>query len=69
VRLSLLLWPFAALWRLIASIVTLTGRFVAVLLGLMLVIVGIVLTVTVVGAVLGVPLMALGMVFVARGLF
>ena len=34
-------WPFVALWKLVSGIVTLTGRLVAVVLGLALLIVGI----------------------------
>jgi hypothetical protein len=36
-------WPFVALWKLIAGIVALTGRLVAVILGLVLMLVGILL--------------------------
>jgi len=49
--------------------VKLTGRLVAVLLGLLLLIAGAILTVTVVGAILGIPLLVLGFLLVMRGLF
>ena len=64
-----LLKPFAWLWSFIAAIVRLTGRLVAVLLGLVLMIAGAVLTVTVVGALLGIPLLVVGFLLVVRGLF
>jgi len=64
-----LLWPFAALWRLITAIVVLTGRLVAVVLGLGLIVVGVVLCLTGIGAIIGVPLIALGLLLVGRGLF
>ena len=65
----LLLWPVVALWRLVTFVVALTGRLIAVVLGLVLIVIGGILTVTVVGAVVGLPLMALGLLLVARGFF
>ena len=35
------LWPFAALWKLLAVIVEMTGRFVAMVLGVVFFMVGI----------------------------
>jgi hypothetical protein len=64
-----LLRPFIWLWNLIATIVMLTGRFVAVLIGLVLILVGAILTVTVVGAIAGIPLLVLGVLLVIRGLW
>ncbi|MCL4562971.1 MAG: hypothetical protein M1281_20450 [Chloroflexi bacterium] len=64
-----LLWPFYALWMLVAGIIRLTGRLVAVILGVVFLIVGGILTVTVVGAVLGIPLMILGFLIILRGFF
>ena len=64
-----LLLPFAWLWNFIAAIVRLTGRLVAVLLGLLLMVAGAILTVTVVGALLGIPLLVVGFLLVVRGLF
>ena len=63
------LWPFKALWDLIVWIVTLTGRFVAVILGLVLILVGVILTVTIVGAIVGIPLAVIGLLLVIRGLW
>ncbi|NIW48358.1 MAG: hypothetical protein GWN30_27495, partial [Gammaproteobacteria bacterium] len=42
------LWPFWAIWRLLTWIVRLTGRLIAILLGLVMIIVGAVLSITVV---------------------
>ncbi len=64
-----LLWPFVALWRLLAGIVEITGRLVAVILGAVLMIVGAVVSLTVVGAVVGIPLAILGFLLILRGLF
>ncbi len=63
------LWPFAALWRLLATIVGLTGRFVAMVLGLVLIVVGLVVSLTIVGAIIGIPLAIIGFMLVLRGIF
>ncbi len=63
------LWPFVAFFALLGAIVNLVGRFVAILLGLVLMAVGVILSLTIVGAVVGIPLMLLGFSLVVRGLF
>jgi hypothetical protein len=63
------LWPFWALWQLVSWILQLTGRLVAVLLGLFLMAAGGLLTVTVIGAIMGIPLFIIGLLLVFRGLF
>jgi hypothetical protein len=68
-RTPWILWPFVALWRLLAGIVEITGRLVAVILGAVLMIVGIIVSLTVVGAIVGVPLAILGFLVILRGLF
>jgi hypothetical protein len=65
----LILWPFVALWRLVVLIVELTGRLVAVVLGGVLMIVGVVVSLTIIGAIVGIPLAILGFMLVLRGLF
>jgi hypothetical protein len=62
-------WPFVALWKLVAGIVALTGRLVAVILGFVLLIAGILVSLTVVGAIVGIPLAIIGFLLVLRGLF
>jgi hypothetical protein len=47
----------------------LTGRFVAAILGLVFMIVGTILTVTVVGAVIGLPLILFGFMLMVRSIF
>jgi len=61
--------PFIALWKLITGIVEFTGRLVAVILGFVLLLVGIIVSLTVVGAIVGIPLAILGFLLVLRGLF
>jgi len=63
------LWPFAALWKLLAVIVELTGRFVAMVLGIVLIIVGVIVSLTIVGAIVGVPLAIIGLLLLFRGMF
>jgi hypothetical protein len=62
-------WPFWALWRLVSWIVIFAGRLVAVVLGGVLMIAGILLSITIIGALLGIPLFILGILLVFRGLF
>jgi hypothetical protein len=64
-----ILWPFAALWDLLAFVLRATGRLVGVLLGLTLMIVGLLVTVTVIGAPLGIPLAVFGFLLLLRSLF
>jgi hypothetical protein len=66
---SCLLWPFWAMWRFVASIVEVTGRLVAMIIGLVLMIVGLVLTLTIVGGIVGIPLIVFGFLLMIRGLW
>jgi hypothetical protein len=68
-HVSIFVWPFYALWKLVSGILLLTGRLVAVILGLVLMIAGIILIVTVVGAIIGIPLTIIGFLLVLRGIF
>jgi hypothetical protein len=63
------LWPFHALWRLVGFVLAATGRVVCGVLGLALIAVGVVLSLSVVGAPLGVPLAVLGFLLLVRALF
>ena len=63
------LWPFWAIWKLVATIIELTGRLVGMILGAVFILVGVILTITVVGAVLGIPLALFGLLLMVRSLF
>jgi hypothetical protein len=63
------LWPFAAVWELLAMVLNVTGRLLAAVLGVALMVVGIVLIVTVVGAPLGIPFVILGLLLMIRSIF
>jgi hypothetical protein len=64
-----ILWPFVGLWKLLAGIIELTGRLVAAALGLVLMIVGVILTLTIIGAIVGIPLIIFGSLLILRGFF
>jgi hypothetical protein len=68
-RIPWYLWPFAALWKLLAVIVEMTGRFVAMLIGILLMIVGVLLSLTLIGAIIGVPLAIVGLLLFIKGIF
>jgi hypothetical protein len=61
--------PFWAIWKLVEGIVLFAGRLVAVVLGGVLMLAGILVSLTVIGAVIGIPLAILGFLLVLRGLF
>ncbi len=63
------LWPFAAIWKLLAVIVELTGRLVAMVLGIVLIIVGLLVSLTIVGAIVGIPLAIVGLLLFLKGMF
>jgi uncharacterized membrane protein HdeD (DUF308 family) len=65
----LVIWPFKALWEMLDIIIRLTGRLVALILGVLLMIVGAVLSITIVGATVGIPLVLFGFILVMRGFF
>ena len=68
-RFSWVMWPFEALWWLVTTILELTGRLIAVVLGAILMLVGGLISATLVGAILGIPLLFFGVLLVLRGMF
>lgn len=64
-----LLWPIAAFWRLLTGLIGLAGRLVVLAIGFVFMVVGMVLTFTVVGAIVGIPLVLLGIVLIVRSIF
>lgn len=63
------LWPFAAAWKLLATILVITGRVLGIILALGLMAVGIALTMTVAGAPVGIPVAILGFLLMIRSIF
>lgn len=63
------LWPFVAVWNLLALVLNITGRVIAGILGVALMIVGIALTMTIEGAPVGIPFTLLGFLLMIRSIF
>ena len=63
------LWPFAAIWKLLAVIVELTGRLMALIIGFVLMLVGVLVSLTVIGAIVGIPLAIVGLLLFLKGIF
>ena len=68
-RIPLLLWPFYAIWRLLTFILNVVGRLICVLLGFTLMITGVAIVLSVIGAPVGIPLAAFGFLLLIRALF
>ena len=68
-NLPILLWPFYAVWRLLTFVLNVIGRLVSALLGIGLMIAGVAIALSVVGAPLGIPLASLGFLLLIRALF
>ena len=64
-----ILWPFYALWKMLSFILNVTGRIICVFLGLALMAAGVGLSLSIIGAVIGVPLAAFGFLLTVRALF
>lgn len=67
--IPILFAPFAWLWQLVTFILGMTGRLLAVVLGFVLLIVGLLLTLTLIGAIVGIPMLIVGFALIVRGLF
>jgi hypothetical protein len=63
------LWPFWAIWMLVATILEMVGRFVAIVIGLVFMLVGVLVSLTIIGAIVGIPLAIIGFLLVVRGIF
>lgn len=68
-RIPLLLWPFYAVWRFLTFILSVIGRLLCVLLGLGLMAAGVAVTLSVIGAPVGIPLAAFGFLLLIRAVF
>ena len=62
------MWPFVALFRLVGAILVLGVRFIVILLGMVFIFVGVLVSLTIVGAIVGIPLALVGLLLVFRGL-
>jgi hypothetical protein len=68
-RVPFLLWPFYAIWRLLTFVLNLVGRLIGSILGLGFMIAGVAITMSVVGAPIGIPLASLGFLLLLRAVF
>jgi hypothetical protein len=64
-----ILWPFYAIWRLLTFILELTSRIIAAVIALALMAAGVSITLSVVGAPLGIPIAVFGFLLLVRALF
>ena len=64
-----ILWPFYFIWKLVTLILNITGRILCALLGIGLMAIGVTVSLSLVGAILGVPLLAFGFLLTVRALF
>ncbi len=67
--ITILLWPFYAIWWLLSFVLEFVGRLLCALLGIAMMAAGVAITLSVVGAPLGIPLAALGFLLLIRALF
>jgi hypothetical protein len=68
-RVPILLWPFYAIWRLLTFVVELIGRLLCAVLGIGLMIAGVAITLSIIGAPVGIPLAAIGFLLLVRSIF
>lgn len=68
-HVPILLWPFYAIWRLLSFVLSVIGRLLCALLGVGLMIAGVAITLSVIGAPLGIPLASLGFLLLIRAIF
>jgi hypothetical protein len=68
-HVPLLLWPIWAIFRLVTIIVEMVGRLVGLILGAVFIVVGFILSLTIVGAIIGIPLALFGLMLMVRSLF
>ena len=66
---SCLQWLLRLPFRLMALVMKLVGRAVFLVVGIIMIVVGAIISLTVIGACLGLPLILLGFLLVIRGLF
>ena len=67
-NMPILLWPFYVVWCLLTFVLNVIGRLVSALLGIGLMIAGVTITLSVIGAPLGIPLASLGFLLLIRAL-
>ena len=67
--LRVLTWPFRMVWSFIGIVFLGIGKLLSMLLGVILGAIGVALCCTIIGAIIGVPLVVLGVAMFLRSLF
>ena len=67
--MNILLFPFKLVLNIVELVFKLTGRLIAIIMGLLLMIIGGVLCLTIVGGIVGVPLAIFGLILLVKGFF
>lgn len=67
--LRVLTWPFRMMWSLVGVIFLGIGKLFSMILGLILAAAGVALSCTIIGAIVGIPLIVLGVTMFFRSLF
>lgn len=67
--MKLLFFPFTLAIKIVESMLRLTGKLIVVGLGFILAAAGIMLTMTIIGAIIGIPLIILGITMIIKGIF
>jgi len=68
-HIPILLWPFYAVWRLLTFVMSVVGRLLCAVLGLAVMVAGVLVTMSIVGAPIGIPLASVGFLLLIRALF
>jgi len=64
-----LLWPFYAIWRFLTFVLEMVGRLLCALLGIGLMVGGVAITLSIIGAPVGIPLASVGFLLLVRAIF
>lgn len=67
--LWVLLWPLSMVWSLASFILQVIGRILCAVVGIVIMVVGVLLVMTIGGAPLGIPLAAFGFLLLVRAIF
>ena len=64
-----ILWPFYAIWKILTLILNITGRIICALIGIAMMVAGVAVSMSIVGAIIGIPLASFGFLLSVRALF
>lgn len=68
-NMRILFWPVIMIWKVFGSLVSLTSRLLVAIFALLFMLVGVILTITIVGGIIGIPLFVIGTMLLLRSLF